>query len=102
MSQPPTGYGHGGDSSLQQRPTETMAVLALVFAFVLAPLGIVFGVIARRNIRQNGNQGHELATAGLWIGGVVTALAGLVFVALVVVPLLSLLFFLAVAGSTAP
>ncbi|WP_194907530.1 DUF4190 domain-containing protein [Quadrisphaera sp. INWT6] len=101
MSQPPTGCGD--DSSLQHPPpTETTAVLALVFAFVFAPLGIVFGVIARRSVRQNGTQGHELATAGLWISVVITALAVVAFVALVVVPFVSLLLFVAVAGSTAP
>lgn len=101
MSQQPTGYDD--DSSLQQLPpTETMAVLALVFAFVFAPLGIVFGVIARRNIQQNGYQGLELATAGLWISIVLTALAVLLVVVVFVVPVVSLLFFLLVAGSTAP
>lgn len=56
----PQGYGPQA-----VRPTNTMAILALVFAFVFSPLGIVFGVIARRQIRQTGEGGQGLATAGL-------------------------------------
>lgn len=101
MSQPPTGYGY--DSSLQHPPpTETTAVLALVFAFLFAPLGIVLGVVARRNTQQNGTQGHEMATAGLWISIVITAVGALLFLAFFAVPLFSLLVLLAVSGSTAP
>lgn len=99
MSQPPTGL----EGPLRPPPpVEATAVLALVFAVVLAPLGIVFGVIARRSTRQNGTQGYELATAGLWIGVVVTALLALLFVALLAVPFFSLLVLLALSGSTSP
>jgi len=49
-----------------------MAVLALVFAFVFAPLGIVFGAIGRRQTRRTGQNGKGLATAGLVLGIVFT------------------------------
>ena len=52
---------------LAPRPTNTMAVLSLVFAFVLAPLGVVFGHIARGQIRRTGEGGAGLALAGLII-----------------------------------
>jgi hypothetical protein len=64
----PAGYGHA-------RGTNTMAILSLVFAFVFAPLGIVFGHVARRQIRRTGEQGSGLATAGLWLGYIFTILA---------------------------
>jgi hypothetical protein len=51
-----------------------MAILALVLAFVFAPAGLVLGIIARRQIRQTGEQGDGLALAGIIIGGIVTAL----------------------------
>lgn len=51
-----------------------MAVLSLVFAFVFAPLGIVFGHVARRQIRQTGEQGDTLATAGLVLSYIFTGL----------------------------
>jgi hypothetical protein len=55
------GYGRA-------RSTNTVAILSLVFAFVFAPLGIVFGHVARNQIRRTGEQGSGLATAGLWLG----------------------------------
>jgi len=45
----------------QTRGTNTMAILALVLAFVFAPLGLIFGIIARRQIRQTGEDGDGLA-----------------------------------------
>ena len=89
MSQSPQqpGYGPGYSTDAQpvQRPTETMAILALVFAFVFAPLGIVFGVIGRKNIARNGNSGRGLATAGMWLGIAFTALAVLYVVGIIAV-----------------
>ena len=52
-----------------------MAILALVFAFIFAPLGIVFGAVAKRQIRQTGEQGAGLAKAGFWLGIVFTVLS---------------------------
>jgi Domain of unknown function (DUF4190) len=48
-------------------PTNTMAVLSLVFAFLFWPLSLVFGHIARKQIRESGERGRGLATAGLAI-----------------------------------
>jgi hypothetical protein len=50
--------------------TSTYAILAIALAFVFAPLGIVFGVMGRREIDQSGGQktGRALATAGMWVG----------------------------------
>lgn len=57
------------------RGTNTMAILALVFAFVFAPLGIVFGVVAKKQIRSSGEGGAGLATAGLVLGIIFTVLS---------------------------
>jgi hypothetical protein len=54
--------------------TNTMAILALVFAFIFAPAAIVLGHIAKKQIRQSGEQGEGLATAGLWLGYIFTGL----------------------------
>jgi hypothetical protein len=51
-----------------------MAILSLVFAFVFAPVGIVLGHLARRQIRQTGEQGSGLATAGLVLSYIFTGL----------------------------
>lgn len=52
-------------SPAAQPGLNTMAVLALVFAFVFSPLGVVFGVVGRRQISRTGERGKGLATAGL-------------------------------------
>jgi hypothetical protein len=54
--------------------TNTMAILALVFAFVFSPLGIVFGHMAKRQIARTGEQGGGLATAGLVLGYIFTGI----------------------------
>jgi hypothetical protein len=61
----PAAYAYG-----MQTQTSTYAVLAIVFAFVFFPLGIVFGVMGRREIDESGGTktGRGLATAGMWIG----------------------------------
>jgi peptidyl-prolyl cis-trans isomerase B (cyclophilin B) len=69
-----------------------LAVVALVCAFVFAPLGILFGHISLSQIKRSGEEGRGLAIAGLVIGYLVTALAVLVIV-------LSVLFVIAVGRS---
>lgn len=62
----------GASSSAAGAPTyprtNTMAVLAIVFAFVFSILGIVFGHTALGQIRRTGEEGRGLAIAGLVIG----------------------------------
>ncbi|MCR2783851.1 MULTISPECIES: DUF4190 domain-containing protein [unclassified Microbacterium] len=50
------------------------ALLALVFAFVLAPLGIVFGHLALREVAATGEPGRGYARAGLVVGYALAAL----------------------------
>jgi hypothetical protein len=86
---PPPGYGHPGYGPppgyppVYGRPTNTMAILSLVLAFVFAPAGLILGIIARKQIRQTGEDGDGLALAGIIVGGVVTALFVLMFVFLI-------------------
>ncbi|BFU42206.1 DUF4190 domain-containing protein [Krasilnikovia sp. MM14-A1004] len=54
--------------------TNTMAILALVFAFVFSPAAIVLGHVAKKQIRETGEGGEGLATAGLWLGYIFTIL----------------------------
>jgi hypothetical protein len=67
-------------SAGQVRGTNVMAILALVFAFVFAPLGIVFGHLAKKQISRTGEQGSGLATAGLVLGYIFTIMAVLSWV----------------------
>ncbi|WP_116449965.1 DUF4190 domain-containing protein [Blastococcus litoris] len=68
---PPQGYGY---PPVYGRPTNTMAILALVMAFVFAPAGLILGIVARKQIRQTGEDGDGLALAGIIVGGIVTAI----------------------------
>jgi hypothetical protein len=70
--QPQFGRPHPPVAPVQ--PTNTMAVLALTLAFVFAPAGIVLGIIAKRQIRRSHDQGEGLATAGIVVGSIFTAL----------------------------
>jgi hypothetical protein len=66
-----------------QTRTNAMAIASLACSLgglltcVSAPLGIVFGHIAKRQIRETGEQGDGMATAGLWIGYIFTILGAL-------------------------
>jgi hypothetical protein len=79
---PPPGYTTPGypPSGFYRPPTNTLAVLALVFAFVIAPAGIVLGVMARKQIRQTGEEGDGLALAGIIVGSIVTGIWALIVV----------------------
>jgi hypothetical protein len=61
-----------------------MAILALVLAFVFAPAGLVLGIVARRQIRETGEEGDGLALAGIIIGGIATAFFALAIILWVV------------------
>ncbi len=87
---PPYGYPYGGYP--RPTPTNTLAIVALVCAFVFAPLGIVFGHMSLSQIKKTGEEGRGLALAGLIIGYLVCALTILVVV-------LSVLFVIAVGNS---
>lgn len=64
--------------------TNTMAIVSLVCAFVFSPLGIVFGIMARKEIRRTGEEGWGLATAGLIISSIFTALGVLVLIGYII------------------
>src|SRR5690242_3376175 len=88
-AQPYAGYGQPYPAP---RGTNTMAILALVFGILVAPLGLVFGFVARSQIKKTGEDGDGLALAGIIIGGIFT----LLFIAYIV---FIIIFFAAVASS---
>jgi len=57
-----------------QNRTNTNAILALVFAFVFAPVGLILGIISLNQIKRTGEEGKGLAISGIVIGGVTVAL----------------------------
>ncbi|WP_409333172.1 DUF4190 domain-containing protein [Trujillonella humicola] len=72
----PPGYGPppGYPPYAYRRPTNTMAILALVFIFVFAPASLVLGLVARRQIRETGEEGDGMALAGVIVGGIAVGL----------------------------
>lgn len=83
-----TGYGvqspYPGTPAPPPRPTNSLAIASLVCAFVLAPLGVVFGHMSLSQIKRTGEQGRGLAIAGLIVGYLVMVAAIVVVVAGVV------------------
>lgn len=55
------------------RRTNTLAILALVAAFVASAVGVVLGILALGQIRTSGESGRGLAIAAIIIGLLVTA-----------------------------
>jgi hypothetical protein len=91
----PPGYGYGAPGyppggppgyppGLYRRPTNAMAILALVLALAFAPAGLVVGIVARRQIRRTGEEGAGLALAGIVIGSIGTAVFALLVLAWIV------------------
>lgn len=86
--QPAYGQYPAQPAYVQPQGTNTMAILALVFAFIFPLLGLIFGIVARGQIKTSGEQGDGLALAGIIISAVFMILAVLFFV-----------FFFAVFGA---
>jgi peptidyl-prolyl cis-trans isomerase B (cyclophilin B) len=81
---PPYAPAGGYYGYPQPQPTNTMAIVSLVCAFVFAPAGIVFGHISLSQIKRTGEEGRGLAIAGLVISYVFTVLAVLAIVVMIV------------------
>jgi Domain of unknown function (DUF4190) len=82
-----SGYGYQQPYSAPAAGgTNIMAILSLVFAFVFAPAGIVLGHIAKKQIKQTGEQGSGLATAGLVLSYIFTGISLIACCAAVIIP----------------
>ena len=86
---PPGGYGY----QQQQPPPPSRGLNAMALASMICSvslfgvgslLAIIFGIIAKKQIRERGESGSAMATAGLIIGGI-GLVAGVLWLALVVV-----------------
>ena len=71
----PAGYaappvGVGPMPPAPQAPLNTLSWVSVVVAFVVAPVAIVLGILARRQIARTGERGRGLATLGAVLGAV--------------------------------
>jgi hypothetical protein len=85
--QPQYGQPYGGYGYPQPKNNNGFAIAALIcgvtgFLFCLpAPLGVVFGLVARSQIKRSGQGGNGMAIAGLVLGSLATLLYVGIFVA---------------------
>lgn len=62
-------------------PTNTLPIVSLIAAIFAPPVGLVLGIVAQRQIARTGESGSGLALAGAIVGGVLTGLFTLFFIA---------------------
>ncbi|WP_434591060.1 DUF4190 domain-containing protein [Brevibacterium sp. 1718] len=78
LVQAPVTYGNRAPVVVYQQvaPTNSSSIVALVLGlisfissfFFLGVVGIIFGHIARSQIKARGERGNGMAVAGLWLG----------------------------------
>jgi hypothetical protein len=80
------GYGYGAPPAKTNPLAITSLVLALcgLLCGVTAPVGAILGHVARRQIRERGEQGAGLALAGIIVGWILTGLVLLYIVGIIV------------------
>lgn len=71
-------------------PTNVLAIIGLIAAFVFAPVGIVLGFIAQNQIKTTGEGGAGLAKAAIILGIVFTILWVLILILSIALPFLFL------------
>ena len=59
-----------------------LAILSVVFLFVLMPASLVFGILALSEIKKTGERGKALAIASICVSGFFVALFALAFIVL--------------------
>jgi hypothetical protein len=85
----PGAYGYPGYGYPVQRPTNGFAIASLVLGilwvwWVGSILALIFGYVARRQIRERGQSGDGLAIAGIVLGWVGVGVLGLFLVGFLV------------------
>jgi hypothetical protein len=103
--QPPPSYqygtpGYGQPTYVATQPTNGLAIAALICAIAgLGPIAAVMGHVARKQIRQTGEQGDGLALAAVIVGWTLTGIYALCCLGYVGVFAFFATFMAAIAGS---
>lgn len=74
----------------QAAPTNTLAIITIIAAFVFPIAGIITGHIALKQLKTSGESGHALAKWGLILSYIFVGIWVLVMIFAVFVPLLIL------------
>jgi peptidyl-prolyl cis-trans isomerase B (cyclophilin B) len=80
---PSYGYPQYGYAVPATTGTNGFAIASLVCAFLCSPLGLIFGFIARNQIKRTGEGGAGLALAGIIIS-IAAIVIGILYFVLVV------------------
>ena len=82
---PPPGYGYGGQPSPGYNGLAIASmILGIMWIYgVGAILAVIFALIAKRQIRERGEKGGAMATAGLVLG--IIGIAGIVLIVVLIV-----------------
>ena len=83
---PQPGYTPQGGYAPAAAPTETLAIIGLVGAFVFWPAGIIISPMALSKIKKNGKGGRGLALAGL----IVSIVAAIISTISIVITIISI------------
>lgn len=85
----PAGYGYPQQAYAQpasgypaQAGTNGFAIASIICAFLCVPLGLVFGIIARNQIKTSHEGGNGLALAGIIISAIFLVLIVLYIIAI--------------------
>jgi hypothetical protein len=76
----PPGYGYPAYPYPAPTPTNGLAIASLVCSLaglavgISAPVGAILGHVARRQIRERGEQGDGMALAGIIVGWILTGI----------------------------
>ncbi|RUQ98930.1 DUF4190 domain-containing protein [Labedella endophytica] len=89
----PQPYPSYGSPYPPARPTNTLAIITIIAAFVFPIVGIVTGHIALGQLKTSGEQGEGLAKAGLIISYVYSAIVIVVLLISIVLPLIMVAAF---------
>lgn len=71
---PAPQYGYGYPAPGPSGSTNGFAIASLVCAFLCWPLGLIFGLVAKSQIKAKNEGGNGLATAGIVISAVFAVL----------------------------
>ena len=80
---PPYGQSQFGPPYPTPPNTNGFAVASIVCAFLMPPLGLIFGFLARSQIRRTGEAGGGLALAGIIVSAISLVISTLLFIAVV-------------------
>ena len=63
-------------SSVSQKQTSILAIVALILSIIISPVGLILGIIALIRINKNSNLGGKgLAIASIIIGAILTIIS---------------------------